>query len=158
MILGIISDSHDNLPKLKKAISLFNKKNVNLVLHAGDYVAPFSVLMMENNLKSEYFGVFGNCDGERNGLTKNSKGKISQETLELEKFDRKILLIHDIEQADSDFSKYDIVIYGHTHRPSIEKRGNTWFINPGECGGWLTGKSTVVTLDLISDTVKVHRL
>ncbi len=39
MILGIISDSHDNLPKLKKAVTLFNKKNVSLVLHAGDYIA-----------------------------------------------------------------------------------------------------------------------
>lgn len=158
MILGIIADSHDNLPKLKKAIALFNKKNVGLVLHAGDYIAPFSILMMENNLNCEYFGVFGNCDGERNGLTKNSKGKISKETLELEKFGRKIFLIHDIVKTNPDLSKYDIVIYGHTHKPSIEKRGNAWFINPGECSGWLTGKSTVVTLDVISNTAKVHIL
>lgn len=158
MILGIISDSHDNLPKLKKAISLFNKKNVNLVLHAGDYVAPFSVVMMENNLRCEYLGVFGNNDGERSGLVNSSKGRIKSETLELEKFSRKIFLTHDIGQAHSDFSNYNIVIYGHTHKPSIEKRVNTWVINPGECGGWLYGSSTVATLDLISDTVKIHRL
>jgi putative phosphoesterase len=76
MILGIVADSHDNLPKLKKAIALFNKKNTSLVLHAGDYVAPFSVGILENNLNCEYVGVFGNCDGERAGLTKRSQGKV----------------------------------------------------------------------------------
>jgi len=158
MILGIISDSHDNLPKLKKAIALFNKKNVNFVLHAGDYIAPFSVGMLENNLKSEYIGVFGNNDGERDGLIKRSNGKINNDKLELEKFSKKILLTHDISKVDTESSKYDIVISGHTHKIDIEKRNLTWFINPGECCGWLTGKSSIVTLDLISDTAKIHRL
>lgn len=157
MILGIISDSHDNLPKLKKAITLFNKKSASLVLHAGDYVAPFAVKMIENNLKCEYLGVFGNNDGEKKGLTETSKGKIKSDRLEIEKFGKKIFLSHDIE-ANIDFSKYDIVIYGHTHKHNIEKRDGRWLINPGECGGWLTGKSSVVTLDLISDTAKLHIL
>ncbi len=158
MILGIISDSHDNLHKLKKAITLFNKKNVNLVLHAGDYIAPFAVNMMENNLKCEYLGVFGNNDGEKEGLTNISKGKINSDFLELEKFGRKIFLRHDLNKVKLDFSKYNIVICGHTHKESIEKRNGCWLINPGECGGWLTGKSNVATLDLISDTVKLHIL
>ena len=158
MILGIISDSHDNLPKLKKAITLFNKKNVNLVLHAGDYIAPFSVGMLENNLKCEYFGVFGNCDGEKDGITDRSNGKVKNEILELEKFNRRIFLIHDIAKAKISFPDYDIVIFGHTHKESIERREHTWIINPGECGGWLTGRSSVATLDLISNTVKIHRL
>lgn len=158
MILGIIADSHDNVAKLKKAVSLFNKKEVNLVLHAGDYVAPFSVGMLENNLKCEYAGVFGNCDGERAGLSKRSNGKINSDTLELDKFGKRIFMIHDISKTEVDFSKYDIVIHGHTHKADIEKKNGRWVINPGECGGWLTGQSSVVMLDLIGDTAKVHRL
>ena len=158
MILGILSDSHDNLPKLKNAVSLFNKKAVSLVLHAGDYVAPFSVGMLENNLKCEYLGIFGNNDGEKEGLIKRSQGKISQQTLELEKFGKKIFLIHDISSAKVDFQKFDLLIHGHTHQPSIEKQDQTWLINPGECGGWLTGESTVVIYDLISGTPKFHRI
>lgn len=158
MILGIISDSHDNLPKLKKAISFFNKKNAELVLHAGDYIAPFSVRMLENNLKCQYLGVFGNNDGERKGLINSSKGKINSDTLDLEKFNKNILVTHDISQTNIDFSKFDIVIHGHTHKVDIQRRNHTWIINPGECGGWLGGQSTIVTLDLISNTTKVHRL
>ncbi|MBL7130353.1 MAG: metallophosphoesterase [Candidatus Omnitrophica bacterium] len=158
MILGIIADSHDNLPKLKKAIALFNKKNVNLVLHAGDYIAPFSVGMLENNLNCEYLGVFGNNDGERNGLVNRSQGKINNETLELDKFNRKIFLVHDINKVNIDFSNYDILICGHTHKVKVDRHNHTWLINPGECGGWLSGKSSVATFDLISNTVKIHRL
>jgi putative phosphoesterase len=158
MIIGIIADTHDNIYKLKKAVTLFNKKNVSLVLHAGDYVAPFSVGVLENNLKCDYAGVFGNCDGEKEGISKRSKGKISSETLELNKFNKKIFIVHDISKAELDFSGYDLVICGHTHEAKIDKQKETWIINPGECGGWLTGQSSVVIFDLVSNTAKIHRL
>ena len=158
MVIGILADSHDNLPKLQKAVALFNKKNVCLVLHAGDYIAPFSVGMLEKHLRCEYRGVYGNNDGERDGLRAASKGKISTETLALEKCGKKIFLVHDLSKGHLDMSGYDIVISGHTHEVEIRKDNRTWFINPGECGGWLKGRSSVVVFDAIADTAKVHRL
>lgn len=137
---------------------MFNKKQVTLVLHAGDYIAPFALGMMEKHLGCEYRGVFGNNDGERQGLTKLSNGNVATETLELERFNKRIFVIHDIAKAQLDVSTFDIVISGHTHTVSVEKKNTTWFINPGECGGWLRGASTVVTLDLVSDTAKIHRI
>jgi putative phosphoesterase len=74
------------------------------------------------------------------------------------KFERKILVVHDISNRDIDYRNYDIVICGHTHKPNIDKQNHTWIINPGECGGWLTGQSTIAIFDLISDTAKIHRL
>jgi putative phosphoesterase len=44
--------------------------------------------------------------------------------------------------------KYDLVIYGHTHRQDIRTEGNTLVINPGETTDWLTDKSNVVILEL----------
>ena len=44
--------------------------------------------------------------------------------------------------------KYEVIIYGHTHRTDLRKIRKTIIINPGECGGWLTGKSTIALLDL----------
>jgi hypothetical protein len=41
MLIGAVSDSHDNLTQIDKAVALLNQKNVGLVLHAGDYVSPF---------------------------------------------------------------------------------------------------------------------
>jgi putative phosphoesterase len=44
--------------------------------------------------------------------------------------------------------KYDVIIFGHTHKPAVQKEGKALLINPGETGGWLTGKSTAALLDL----------
>ena len=44
--------------------------------------------------------------------------------------------------------KYDLVIYGHTHKQDIRKVGDTLVINPGETTDWITGKSNVVVLNL----------
>lgn len=157
-MIGILSDSHDNLPKLAKAIELFNKKKTTLVLHAGDYIAPFALGMLEKHLQCDWRGVYGNNDGERQGITAVSKGKVAGETLALEHGGKKIFLIHDLSKTGADLSGYDIVISGHTHESSLTKQNQTHFINPGECGGWLRGRSTVVIFDVIADTAKVHRL
>ncbi len=41
-MIGILSDSHDNLDAIKKAVNLLNKKKVDLVIHAGDLISPFT--------------------------------------------------------------------------------------------------------------------
>ncbi|RLI45996.1 YfcE family phosphodiesterase, partial [Candidatus Bathyarchaeota archaeon] len=41
MLIGIMADTHDRLPLLDKAVKRLNEEKVKLVLHAGDYVAPF---------------------------------------------------------------------------------------------------------------------
>ncbi|HDZ14270.1 MAG TPA: YfcE family phosphodiesterase, partial [Pricia sp.] len=36
MKIGIVADSHDNVPAIKKAVEYFNKSNISFVIHAGD--------------------------------------------------------------------------------------------------------------------------
>ncbi|MDD5688589.1 MAG: metallophosphoesterase [Elusimicrobia bacterium] len=146
MLIGIISDSHDNINAIKKAVNFFNKKNVEVVLHAGDFVSPFTAIEF-GKLKMRFMGVFGNNDGDKPHLLEKFKdiGTIYQEPLDLELENKKIVLMHQIDKLDKN-KKYDIVIYGHSHKPDI-KKGNPLIINPGECGGWLTGRSTVAILD-----------
>ena len=43
MRIGIISDTHDNVPMVQRAVEIFNAEAVDLVLHEGDYVSPFAV-------------------------------------------------------------------------------------------------------------------
>ena len=44
--------------------------------------------------------------------------------------------------------QYNLIVYGHTHKAEIRREAGTLLINPGECGGWLSGRSTVVWVDL----------
>jgi len=150
MRIGIISDTHDNIPKIKEAVAVFNKRKVDMVIHAGDYVAPFAIDPL-NELKCQYIGVFGNNDGERLGLNKKSQGRISVPPYSMEFGGKKILILHEPGELLDALIKsqaYDIIVYGHIHKPAIEKQDGTLVINPGECGGWLTGKSTVALADL----------
>ena len=150
--IGIISDTHDNLTMIRKAVEYFNSSGVERVLHSGDFVAPFALDAFEN-LRYKGVGVFGNVDGEKKGLTKKASSlgwEINNPPYELEIDKKRILMFHE----PNDLRRYalngtyDLIVYGHTHRLDIEREGNTLIINPGECCGWLYGKGTVVVLDL----------
>lgn len=157
MKIGLISDTHDNLPKIEKAVGVFNRKKVSLVLHAGDYVAPFSVLPFKK-LNCDYLGVFGNNDGEREGLISISEGRIREGPIDLERDSKRIIVVHDLNKLDLKNKIYDFVIYGHIHKPEIMRKSTHLFINPGECSGWLTKRSTIAILDLSNLSVEILKL
>ena len=147
MKVGIVSDTHDNLPKLEKAVGLFNKMKVDFLLHAGDYVAPFTILKLRK-LKCDWRGVFGNNDGERAGLARASQGRIKEGPLRLKLADRKITVVHDINTIDPRKENADLVVFGHTHKFQVLKKYKLLMLNPGEAGGWLSGKSSAAIVDL----------
>jgi len=39
------------------------------------------------------------------------------------------------------------LIYGHTHEVDL-REGPPLILNPGECGGWLSGRATCAIVDL----------
>ncbi len=150
MIVGILSDTHDNMNMLKKAVDYFIEQRVSLVLHAGDYVAPFTAREL-GRLPCKLIGVFGNNDGDKLLLTKkyDGIGQLFEGVHQLEIEGKVIALTHYPEIAETLASRgaYDVVVYGHTHRAQI-REGKSLLVNPGECCGWLEGKSTIATLDL----------
>jgi hypothetical protein len=153
MILGILSDTHDNIPKIIKAVEFFNSKKVDFVFHAGDFVAPFTIDRM-NGLACEWRGVFGNNDGEKNGLKAKSKGRIRHPPLRIKLKGRNVALVHDIKSLDLAKDGSDIIIFGHTHKPEVVLRPRRLIVNPGECGGWLYGRSTIALVD--SDSLRAR--
>ncbi|MDD3982363.1 MAG: metallophosphoesterase [Candidatus Omnitrophota bacterium] len=154
MKIGIISDTHDNLSMIAAAVKLFNRLKTDFVVHAGDFVAPFTVPEI-NKLKCPWKGVFGNNDGERKGLFSVSGGKITEAPLSITFASRKIVVVHDIALLDGKMPHADILIYGHSHKPSVKRKGSILTVNPGECGGWLRGKSTVAVVDTVDLSAEV---
>ncbi len=149
MLIGIMSDSHDNMNAIKKAVDFFNEKKVDIVLHAGDIVSPFTAQEFEK-LKMKFAGVFGNNDGDKPYLLERFKniGEIKQDFFELDLGGKKVVVMHQPKFIDELLmsKKYDVIVYGHTHKIDVRKNTSV-VINPGECGGWLTGRSTVAILD-----------
>lgn len=159
MLIGIMADTHDNLVPTKKAIEQCNNRNVQHVIHAGDYTSPFT-LKLFYELSCQYTGVFGNNDGDKLLLLERSGGTIHNQPFIFTLNNRKIIVMHEhhIVDALADSGHYDLVIYGHTHKPDIRKVKNTLIVNPGEVGTWLYGTSTIALADLEKMEAKIIKL
>jgi len=160
MKIGLMSDTHDRLPFIDKAIKRLNEEKVELALHAGDYSAPFAAFRFKP-LKAKMIGVFGNNDAEKELLRKNFEtiGKQVQGKFAEVKVDNlKIALLHgeetDLLESLINTSAYDVVMYGHTHQAVVRRQNRTLIVNPGEVCGYLSEKATIGFLD--TETMKVE--
>jgi len=153
MLIGVISDTHDNLPKIAAAMELFAARRVGAVLHAGDYVAPFALkLLLKPGIR--LVGVLGNNDGERQGLRKLC-GALHDAPHRFELGGRTVVLAHDAEQLQPALvAGAHLAVHGHTHRAAVQP-GTPLVVNPGEAGGWLTGRCTVALVELDSMRVEI---
>jgi putative phosphoesterase len=157
-MIGIMSDSHDNLIAVGRAVSLFRDAGCSLVLHAGDFVAPFAARELAK-IGCPVKAVFGNCDGEKKGLITAIEpfGEIRDAPFRFNYNKINILLTH----LNSPVKNYaakkrdGLIICGHTHEAEVRKIGAILIINPGETGGWLTGKSTVALFDPMTGEARI---
>ncbi len=161
MLIGLISDTHDHVPNIKKAVNYFRNQNVDMVLHAGDYCSPFTISHFEG---VKLHGIFGNNDGDRYLLMKKFsqiEGTMHGDFFEAE-FDKlKLALYHGtypaITQSLAKAQIYDVVVTGHTHEHNMENVGSTLAINPGTAHGF-EGEAMVATLDTGSRQVHFKEL
>lgn len=149
-MIGVMSDSHDNCNAIRQAVRFFKDMKCELVIHAGDFVAPFAARKLAH-LPCPVKAVFGNCDGEKTGLEKTIHpfGDIREAPHVFSHAGRTILITHMHFSVNKHAAskKYQIIVFGHTHKPEIREAFGTLLINPGETGGWLSGKGTVALLD-----------
>jgi putative phosphoesterase len=158
--IGVLADTHDNLPRIHEAIELFNREKVVRVIHAGDFVSPFA-LDPFRHLNCEVLAVLGNNDGEREGLTAKFReiGELQPHLATTTIAGRRIATVHYRELAEplARSGDFDLVVYGHTHE--IEQRQEEGLLlNPGEAGGWITGLATVALVDLETLEVNLREL
>jgi len=163
-LIGIIADTHDCLPLVDKAVKQLNEEGVKLVLHAGDYIAPFVVPHFKP-LKADLVGVFGNNDGDQKLLGKRFselgaqiRGRFAEVTAD----GLRIGMLHGEEEellrSLISVEGYDVIVHGHTHEAKTYKKGRTLVVNPGEVCAYLTGKSTIATLNTQTLDVKIVSL
>jgi putative phosphoesterase len=157
MKIGVLSDTHDRLPKIEHAVARFHEADVGLVLHAGDFVSPFVAIPLAK-LDARFLGVFGNNDGDRLYLTKRFEA-IGPIHLGYHTFDvdgLRAVLMHEPKSIDALAASghYDLVVYGHTHEIDL-REGDCVIINPGEACGYLSGRATAVLFDTATRTAEI---
>ncbi|MFN3395703.1 MAG: metallophosphoesterase [Thermodesulfovibrionales bacterium] len=159
MLLGVISDTHDDMASIKKAVQVLNERGASRVIHAGDIVSPFTFEVFRD-LKGDFTGIFGNNDGDRLLLREKSGNNIHNQPLILNIDKKKIIVVHEPYIVDelAESGHFDIVIYGHTHKPDIRRVRDTLIINPGKVAVLHKGRSTLAILNTRSMDVDLVEL
>lgn len=149
MKIAIISDTHDNLANLKKALDWIKKENIKLVLHCGDIQSQETIDFANKNFEGEIKFVKGNADWNLD----------LPDHLEIEFNKKKIGFVHFPNEAKkmAQSGNFDLVFYGHTHRPWDEKVGECHMVNPGELAGQFT-KPTFAIYDTSTGTLELKIL
>ncbi len=153
MKVGLLSDTHDRVPAVEALLARFVEAGAALVLHAGDYCAPFSLAPFRA-AGLPLLGVFGRNDGDREGLRAAAAalpagGELVDSPHSVVLGGRTLLLVHDLGDALSrSVDAHEVVVYGCSHRPDARQRGAALLVNPGEACGWLAGEPRAAVLDL----------
>ena len=121
-VVGLISDTHGLLrPQALDAL-----RGSDLIIHAGDVGKP-DIL---NELRSiaPTFAVRGNIDTQ-------PWARSLPETEAVKAGGLLLWVLHDVADLDLDPSVgFAAVIFGHSHKPSMEMRDGVLFMNPGSAG------------------------
>ena len=158
MRVGLMADSHDRIPAIAEFVRIMQAGGVSMLLHAGDYVAPFALAPIEEASMS-LAGVFGRNDGDTQGLLAKATAGFGAELFEgphsFELGGQRILVVHDIGDVHArSIEAHSIVLHGFTHQQEMKTRGDTLIVNPGESCGWLFGTPKAAILDLDDKTVE----
>jgi putative phosphoesterase len=171
MLIAILSDIHDSIPKLRAAID--HVRRVDALLCGGDLCSPFIVDELAK-FPRQIHVVFGNNDGDLFRITQKASTanasrapedhlRLHGEFFEGELGGKRIAMIHfeQIGKALVHSGQYDLVCYGHTHQYSVERdpaTGRIRGVNPGEIYGLLRAdsESTFVSYDTETGVVRKH--
>ena len=159
-MIGIISDTHENEKAIKKAVELFKDKKVDFVVHCGDIISP-PVLEHFKGLNMKF--VFGNNDGERNGLNAKAKELGFEEITDEKEFTykrKKFYVYHGTNKEKLETAiksnKYNYILTGHTHIKRDEKINKTRVINPGAL--FRIYPYTIALLDVAKDDLTFKKI
>ena len=143
MKIAIVSDTHDNIKNFSKVIDYLNKEKIHLILHCGDICNKDLIDEAIKNFNGSA-SIKVSADKEIKFVKGNSDFELDlPETMELELGSKKIFFNHypDIAKRQAESQKYDLVFYGHTHKPWEEKIKNCRLVNPGELAGQRFGSA-----------------
>lgn len=123
MMIGIISDTHGLLRKKVEN----QLKDCDLIVHCGDIGKQEVIHKLKELGKVEL--IKGNVD-------KNIDISLAPKDRILKLVNKRIYLIHNINDIDIDLHKenINIVMYGHSHKASIYEQDGILYINPGSVG------------------------
>ncbi|WP_141402838.1 phosphodiesterase [Kosakonia sacchari] len=144
MKLMFASDIHGSLPATERVLELFAQSDARWLVILGDVLnhgprnalpegyAPAQVAECLNEQASRIVAVRGNCDSEVDQMLLTYPITAPWQQVLLP--ERRLFLTHGHLFGPDDeppLAAGDVLVYGHTHIPVAEKRGDIFHFNPG---------------------------
>lgn len=166
MRVAILSDIHDNVWNLQRALDWISGNDIEAVILCGDLCSPFVLGMVQNAFPGPIHLVFGNNDGDTFRTTRLAKpqvvihGELAELTWKPGETQLKSgwseegvrLAVNHFNHIATGLvasTRYDVVIYGHDHKHRIAyydrhlckylnapNANTTLVINPGALMGF----------------------
>jgi len=160
MRIGIISDTHNNLELTRKALDIFRKHKIELLIHAGDLTSP---LMLREFREFKCRFVLGNGDIDIETLNCESENLgfgCIEDSCKFRADNKNFIVFHGnnvpmFREAVAS-GQYDYIIKGHTHFFENYISNNARVINPGALYG--TDELSIAILDTESDKVEMIKI
>ena len=153
MKIAVMADIHGNMAFLERAKKIIDDQKIDIVLVCGDIQSEDTFRELDNWSQKVYVA-FGNADyGLREML---DQGILWAEHMEifldygvLNIGGAKVAFCHypKFAQKLAESGRFDVIFYGHSHKPWEEKIGRTILLNPGEIQA-RDGKPTFALYDI----------
>jgi uncharacterized protein len=123
LVIGLISDTHG----LIRSEALEALQGVNLIIHAGDIGKPEVIAALK--AIAPVLAIKGNNDI-------GAWAKPLPDTKLVKAGGTRLLIIHNVRDLDCDpvARGFEVVVSGHSHKPSVSTRDGILFVNPGSAG------------------------
>lgn len=160
MRIAVLSDSHDHIPNLHRAVHRANQAQADLLIHCGDLISPF-MLRYLHAFNGPVHLIYGNNTGDQH-LISTRCGTVFENIHHhgthgaITAGGWRIAFIHYPELARelARSGEYHLVCYGHDHLFHSERVGACLLVNPGD----LLGKDEDPSFALVDLEEKmVHR-
>jgi putative phosphoesterase len=147
MKIAVLSDIHDHIWNLTKALEKVKEEKCQALIFCGDFCAPFiAPHLVETGLP--VYACFGNNDEDQLSIVEQAKSDkfqvwaVGKEFAEIELDGIEIAFCHypKLGQLLAKTGDYQAVFHGHTHEAYQEKIGNTLLANPGAICGIISGQ------------------
>ena len=138
MLIAITSDIHDNIPNLNQCLALCREAGVQEMICCGDVANYDTLKFLSKNFSKPIHLVRGNADiyeADSVGEFENIKlygrvGRFKFDKINIGFCHEPFLFDYVLKNGHCNY-----IFYGHTHKPWIDGRGETKFINPGNISG-----------------------
>jgi putative phosphoesterase len=156
MKIAVLSDTHNQEARVRRALDVVRDHGVKVVLHCGDIEDP-PIVELFRDFEAHF--VLGNCDWDRAALTEAIEGiagTLHEDFGHLESDGKQIAFLHGHEHrllADLEAAGcYDYLFHGHTHVAVDRMAGRTRVINPGALHR--AKVKTFVVLDVVAGSAE----